>query len=282
MTGKATTKGAKAKGAKVSATALGGTDLRALVIDDELPARSELAFLLDDIQGISVVGEAGNVRDAVTLIKKTPADVIFLDINMPGITGIQLAEGLKSSHPSPPALVFVTAHSQYAVKAFEVDATDYLVKPVDMDRLRDAVEKVRTKVSQQKGETQKGDDSVEDGVQSATDASDDSARIMVTKSGKKLFIPVRDICYIMARDDYSYIVTATDRYLSTKTLVKIEAQFAGSSLFRIHRRYLINLVNITSVNSGKNGALTITVEGSDEELPVSRRRAPALKQALEL
>ncbi|MCL2379685.1 MAG: LytTR family DNA-binding domain-containing protein [Coriobacteriia bacterium] len=258
------------------------TDLRALVIDDELPARSELAFLLDDIKGITVVGEAGNVRDAVALIKKSSADVVFLDINMPGITGIQLAEGLKSSHPNPPALIFVTAHSQYAVKAFEVDATDYLVKPVDMDRLCAAVEKVRQKINQQKSEDAAREESACDTGQIQAEDGNDNARIMVTKGGKKLFIPIRDICYIMARDDYSYIVTATDRYLSTKTLVKIEAQFEGSSLFRIHRRYLINLANIRSVNSPGGGALTITVDGSDEDLPVSRRRAPALKQALEL
>ncbi|MCL2680434.1 MAG: LytTR family transcriptional regulator DNA-binding domain-containing protein, partial [Coriobacteriia bacterium] len=138
------------------------------------------------------------------------------------------------------------------------------------------------RISQQKGEAAEGESSASDASCGAAAEGEDKVRIMVTKGGKKLFIPIRDICYIMARDDYSYIVTATDRYLSTKTLVKIEAQFSGSSLFRIHRRYLINLSNITSVNSVKGGALTITVEGSDEELPVSRRRAPALKQALEL
>ena len=257
------------------------SDIRALIIDDELPARSELGFLLDDIDGVTVVGEAGNVRDAVALIKKMPADVIFLDINMPGITGLQLAEGLKTSHPNPPALVFVTAHSHFAVKAFEVDAIDYLVKPVEVDRLRSAIDKVRMRQALQKGEAQAG----EEGIISAESASvdqADSSKIMVTKSGKKLFVPIRDVCYIMAKDDYSYIFTADDRYLSTKTLVKIEDQFKDTSIFRIHRRYLINLTQVISVNSVKGGALTLTVEGSEEELPVSRRRVPALKQALEL
>ena len=257
------------------------SDIRALIIDDELPARSELGFLLDDIDGVTVAGEAGNVRDAVTLIKKTPADVIFLDINMPGITGLQLAGGLKTSHPNPPALVFVTAHSHFAVKAFEVDAIDYLVKPVEVDRLRAAIDKVRLRQALQKGDAQL----VEEGIVSAEGATTDHAdnsKIMVTKGGKKLFVPIRDVCYIMAKDDYSYIFTADDRYLSTKTLVKIEAQFEDTSIFRIHRRYLINLTHVVSVNSVKGGALTLSVEGTEEELPVSRRRVPALKQALEL
>jgi len=257
-------------------------DIRALVIDDELPARSELAFLLDDIDGITVVGEAGNVRDAVALIKKTPADVIFLDINMPGITGLQLAEGLKTSHPNPPAFVFVTAHSHFAVKAFEVDAIDYLVKPVETDRLRSAIDKVRARIVQQRGGAQSGESDASVDAASAAGSQPDNSKIMVSKGGKKLFIPIKDICYIMAKDDYSYIFTADDRYLSTKTLVKIESQFEETSIFRIHRRYLINLAQVSSVNSVKGGAMTLTVEGAEEELPVSRRRVPALKQALEL
>ena len=260
---------------------LSNSDLRALIIDDELPARSELGFLLDDIDGVSVVGEAGNVRDAVNLIKKVPADVIFLDINMPGITGLQLAGGLKTSHPNPPALVFVTAHSHFAVKAFEVDAIDYLVKPVEVDRLRAAIDKVCVRQALQKGDLQFAEDGIVS-VDSATTEQADSSKIMVTKGGKKFFVPIKDVCYIMAKDDYSYIFTADDRYLSTKTLVKIEAQFEETSIFRIHRRYLINLSQVISVNPVKNGALTLTIKGAGEELPVSRRRVPALKQALEL
>jgi DNA-binding LytR/AlgR family response regulator len=260
---------------------LSNSDIRALIIDDELPARSELGFLLDDIEGVTVAGEAGNVRDAVALIKKTPADVIFLDINMPGITGLQLAEGLKTSHPNPPALVFVTAHSHFAVKAFEVDAIDYLVKPVELCRLRSAIDKVHVRLVQQRGDVQRGEEGSVCTESALTDQSDNT-KIMVNKGGKKLFIPIRDVCYIMAKDDYSYIFTADDRYLSTKTLVKIESQFEETSIFRIHRRYLINLTKVTSVNSIKGGALTLTVEGAEEELPVSRRRVPALKQALEL
>jgi len=257
-------------------------DIRALVIDDELPARSELAFLLDDIDGITVVGEAGNVRDAVTLIKKTPADAIFLDINMPGITGLQLAAGLRDAHPNPPALVFVTAHSHFAVKAFEVDAIDYLVKPVEVDRLRSAIDKIRLRLAQQRGEAQGSDGLVADGAMAGSSDLPENSKIMVSKGGKKLFIPINDVCYIMAKDDYSYIFTGSDRFLSTRTLVKIESQFEDTSIFRIHRRYLINLSKVTSVNSNKGGALTLTVEGADEELPVSRRRVPSLKQALEL
>ena len=105
--------------------------LKALVVDDEAPARSELRYLLGECEGVEVVGEASNAIEALQLIKAIPYDVIFLDIQMPGLTGVQLAEVLAGlTHP--PAIIFVTAHSEHAVKAFEVRATDYLVKPVEL------------------------------------------------------------------------------------------------------------------------------------------------------
>src|SRR5512139_2070929 len=112
--------------------------LKALVVDDEAPARSELRFLLGEAGGVEVVGEASNAIEALQLIKAIPYDVIFLDIDMPGLSGMQLAEVL-SGLAKPPALVFVTAHSEHAVKAFEVAAIDYLVKPVEVERLKLAI-----------------------------------------------------------------------------------------------------------------------------------------------
>jgi DNA-binding LytR/AlgR family response regulator len=243
--------------------------IRALIVDDETPARSELCYLLEETKQVEVVGEAGNVRDAIALIKKTPADVIFLDVNMPGVTGLQLAEGLKT-HPHPPALVFVTAHSHFAVKAFELNALDYLVKPVDLNRLKATVEKVRIRTGAGTVGT------------AGADGADDSGRVMVTKSGKKLFILIKDISFVMAKDDYSYLFTATDRYLSTSSLTKLEDQLKDNGIFRVHRRYLINLAKVKSISPQQGGTLTLAIDGSAEEIPVSRRRVPALKQVLGL
>jgi two-component system response regulator LytT len=115
--------------------------LKALLVDDEVPARSELRFLLGEVGGVEVVGEAGSGAEALQLIKAIPYDIVFLDIDMPGLSGIDLAETLAAL-PHPPAIVFVTAHSEHAVKAFEVQATDYLVKPVEAKRLHAAVGRV--------------------------------------------------------------------------------------------------------------------------------------------
>ncbi len=235
--------------------------LKALVVDDEAPARSELRFLLGEAGGVEVVGEAGNAVEALQLIKAIPYDVIFLDIQMPGLSGVQLAEVL-SGLSRPPSIIFVTAHSEHAVKAFEVKATDYLVKPVEIERLRQAIGRLEPAAEQAPAKVE---------------------RIPVEKSGKKLLINVSDILYVMAKDDYSYLYTPADRYLSTISLAQLEIKLEPVGFFRIHRRYLVNLARVKEVVPMYGGTLLLTLaDDAATQIPVSRRRVPALKKALGL
>jgi two-component system response regulator LytT len=235
--------------------------LKALVVDDEAPARSELRFLLGEAGGVEVVGEAGNAVEALQLIKAIPYDVIFLDIQMPGLSGVQLAEVL-SGLSRPPSIIFVTAHSEHAVKAFEVKATDYLVKPVEIERLRQAIARLEPAAEQAPAKVE---------------------RIPVEKSGKKLLINVSDILYVMAKDDYSYLYTPADRYLSTISLAQLEIKLEPVGFFRIHRRYLVNLARVKEVVPMYGGTLLLTLaDDAATQIPVSRRRVPALKKALGL
>ena len=116
--------------------------LNAIIVDDEAPARSELRFLLDEVGGVEVTAEAANVREAIEKLKEYPCDVMFMDVNMPEATGLQLAEALQHLK-FPPAVVFVTAYSEHALDAFKVSAIDYLVKPVETERLAQAIARVR-------------------------------------------------------------------------------------------------------------------------------------------
>jgi len=235
--------------------------LKALVVDDEAPARSELRYLLGEAGGVEVVGEASNTIEALQLIKAIPYDVIFLDINMPGLTGVQLAEVLAGL-TRPPAIVFVTAHSEHAVKAFEVNAADYLVKPVDLERLKRSIAKLEPAAEQAPARIE---------------------RIPVEKAGKKLLVSVDDILYVMAKDDYSYLYTAADRYLSTISLAQLEAKLEPVGFFRIHRRYVVNLSRVKEVVPMYGGTLLLTLtDEAATQIPVSRRRVPALKKALGL
>jgi two-component system response regulator LytT len=235
--------------------------LKALVVDDEAPARSELRYLLGEAGGVEVVGEAGNAVEALQLIKAIPYDVIFLDIQMPGLSGVQLAEVL-SGLSRPPSIIFVTAHSEHAVKAFEVKATDYLVKPVEIERLRQAIGRLEPAAEQAPAKVE---------------------RIPVEKAGKKLLINVADILYVMAKDDYSYLYTPADRYLSTISLAQLEIKLEPVGFFRIHRRYLVNLSRVKEVVPMYGGTLLLTLaDDAATQIPVSRRRVPALKKALGL
>ena len=166
--------------------------LRAMIVDDEAPARSELRFLLEQTGKIGTITEASSVRSAIEMLMESRVDVVFLDISMPGASGLQLAEALHKLK-NPPAIVFVTAYSDHAVEAFDVDAVDYLMKPVEEARLDRAIEKVMQR------------------TKPVADSKVTIERIPVEKGGRKVLIPVDDIRFIMAKDDYSCIYTVDDR-----------------------------------------------------------------------
>ncbi len=236
--------------------------LKAIIVDDEAPARSEMKFLLDELDQTEVVAEAASVREAIEKLKEYPCDVMFLDISMPEASGLQLAEALQHLK-FPPAVVFVTAYSEFAIDAFKVNAIDYLVKPVESERLAQAIARVREHVALH-AKVQKLD------------------RIPVEKGGKKILIGIDTIRYVMARDDYAYLQTDTDRYFSTVSLAQLEKRLDGHGFFRVHRGYLVNLSLVTEVESVAGGTLLLTMDGVEEKIPVSRRRVSALKKALGL
>ena len=227
--------------------------LRAMIVDDEAPARSELRFLLEQTGKIGTITEASSVRSAIEMLMESRVDVVFLDISMPGASGLQLAEALHKLK-NPPAIVFVTAYSDHAVEAFDVDAVDYLMKPVEEARLDRAIEKVMQRTKP----------------------------VTVEKGGRKVLIPVDDIRFIMAKDDYSCIYTVDDRFLSTTSLAQFEAKLCDFGFFRVHRRYIVNLACVTDVETVPSGAIQLGITGVDERVPVSRRRVVPLKKALSL
>lgn len=238
--------------------------LRAMIVDDEAPARSELRFLLEQTGKIGSINEASSVRSAIEMLMENRVDVVFLDISMPGASGIQLAEALHKLK-NPPAVVFVTAYSDHAVEAFDVDATDYLMKPVEEARLDQAINKVLAR------------------VKPTSDSSKSSIeRIPVEKGGRKVLIPVDQIRYIMAKDDYSCIFTEDDRYLSTTSLAQFESKLGDFGFFRVHRRYIVNLASVEDVETVPSGAIQLGVSGVDDRIPVSRRRVVPIKKALNL
>ena len=221
--------------------------LKAIIVDDEAPARSELRFMLEETGQVDVAAEAINVREAIERLKDN---------------GLQLAEAL-SKLKYPPAVVFVTAYSEHALEAFGVNAVDYLVKPVESERLLQAISKVRKAIA-------------------STSKNAQRERIPVEKGGKKILINIDQIRYVMARDDYAYLQTDTDRYFSTVSLAQLEKTLDGHGFFRVHRDYLVNLSMVKEVEPQSSGTLLLTLDGTEDKIPVSRRRVSSLKKALGL
>ncbi|MGI6754535.1 MAG: LytR/AlgR family response regulator transcription factor [Atopobiaceae bacterium] len=238
--------------------------LRAMVVDDEEPARSELRYLLEETGRVDTIVEATSAREAVERLMANRVDVMFMDISMPKTSGMQLAEALHKLK-NPPAIVFVTAYSEYAVEAFGVDAVDYLMKPVETDRLNQALDKVQARMK----------------PQAAPHSTVE--RIPVEKSGRKVLVPVDQIRYIEAKDDYSCIYTDNDRFLSTISLAKLEAKLSPHGFFRVHRGYIVNLSYVEDIEVVSGGILQLGINGIEgKKISVSRRRVVALKRALGL
>lgn len=236
--------------------------LNAIIVDDEAPARSELRYLLGEVGGVEVLAEAASVREAIEKMQSYPVDVLFLDVSMPEVNGIQFAEALQRLK-NPPAVIFVTAYSEHALEGFKVNAVDYLVKPVETDRLQQAVNRASEYITLHVKASQ-------------------SERIPVEKGGKKILIPIDSVRFVMARDDYAYLQTDNDRYFSTVSLAQLEKRLDGHGFFRVHRGYLVNLSHVEEVEPVPGGTLLLSLNATDEKIPVSRRRVSSLKKALGL
>ena len=247
--------------------------LRVLVVDDEAPARARLKALLADIATEvpnRLAGEAANGLEALALLESEPVDVALVDIRMPRMDGVELARHLlKLAHP--PALVFTTAYDQYAVQAFELNAVDYLLKPVRAPRLAEALAKAR-RARQPSPE------------QLAQLAPGARGHFSVSERGRILLVPVAEVLYLKAEQKYVVARSAEREYLLDESLVQLEDEFPERFL-RIHRNCLIArhaVKGVARATTGEDGEAhwVVMLEGVSEQLPVSRRQWPAVKEAL--
>jgi len=236
--------------------------VRALIVDDEPPARSELRFLLGAHAEVQVVGEAATAAEALELARDVRYDVLFLDVEMPGASGLEAAPGVRGRR-DPPAIVFVTAHAEYAVEAFAVEAFDYLLKPVDPDRLARVVERLR----------ERSRDAAEPRVE----------KVAVVGGGGGTELLDRDqIHYVQADGDYSRIHTYDRSYLSTASLGELEDRL-GPHFARIHRSYLVNLAKVAAVRRSSSDRFRVQLaDQARTELDVARRQSREIRERLGL
>jgi DNA-binding LytR/AlgR family response regulator len=230
--------------------------LRVLVVDDEQLAREELCFLLGQLGGIDVVAQASDGVGALRLAGELTPDLIFLDVQMPGLTGLELAQVL-ARFKTPPPIVFVTAHEEHAVDAFELRAVDYVLKPVRPERLAEAVRRV----VEGAGHAPAGDDE----------------QIPVERGGVTRFLNRSDIRYVEAQGDYARLHTADGSHLLRRPLTQLEEEWGPAGFVRIHRSLLVALAHVDEVRMD-GGRCTVVV--GDADLVVSRRHTPQLRELL--
>ena len=234
--------------------------IRALLVDDEAPARSELRYLLAAHPEVQVVGEAASAPEALELARDLRYDVVFLDVEMPGLTGLEAAP-LVHERRDPPAIVFVTAHAEYAVDAFAVEAFDYLLKPVDPERLARVVERLRERTLESAAPVEK---------------------IPVVAGGGTELLDFDQIHYAQAEGDYSRIHTYDRAYLCTSSLGEL-ADRLPTGFARIHRSYIVNLAKVSAVRRASPDRFRVQLaDASRTELDVARRQSREIRERLGL
>ena len=254
-------------------------DLRALVVDDEPLAREEICYLLEEMGGVAVVAQAGNGPDAVEAVNEHEPDLVFLDVQMPGLTGFEVARRLVASGP-PVAIVFVTAYDQHAIEAFEVNAVDYLLKPVDSGRLETAVQRVR----QRRSTSRPLNDQLERIVQLVEQRQGRREQVAVKVGERYLLVQADDIIFASMVDESINIVTSQISGSGNfRTLDELQARLDPARFWRVHRSHLVNINKIKEIVPwfSRNYILRMK-DAKATEIPVSRSQTRRLRDYLKL
>lgn len=242
--------------------------MRAIIIDDERLARAELRKLLQDFPEVEVVDEAANAEEGIAKIEAQNPDLIFLDIQMPGKTGFDMLSSLERS----PNVIFTTAYDEYALKAFEVNALDYLLKPVEPKRLADAIQKlhfIETK------------DPIATGENLNKSLLSENDQVFVKDGERCWFVKLCDIRLFESVGNYAKVFFGTNKPLILKSLNALEERLDEKMFFRANRKHIVNLRMIEKIEPYFNGGLLLELKGG-EKIEVSRRQTVKFKEMMSL
>jgi len=239
--------------------------IRCIIVDDEKLARDLLSEYLMDYDQIEIVATCKNGSDAIKQIEKTKPDLLFLDVHMPGLNGFDVLENISYQ----PKVIFTTAYDQYAVRAFDKNAVDYLLKPIDENRFAVALDRVLS-----------GNSTVDLDILlreiSAQNTSKYPDAIFVQKSDKYLRINVNDILYLEASGDYTIIIANNEQYVSSKGISKLEEKLDPNKFIRIHRSTIINQNHLGEIEKHFNGGMVAKMQNG-KSFPISRSYVKKIK-----
>jgi two-component system, LytTR family, response regulator LytT len=257
--------------------------LSAVIVDDEQLARDELAYLVKNIADVEVVAQGKNGLEAVNLIKEHSPDLVFLDVQMPGLDGFGVIKKLLDRKLPLPRIVFATAFDLYAVKAFEVNAVDYLLKPFDKKRVAQAVEKARAQIEGRAGSEEKFDAL----VRMLESEKSPTAKILIKAAGRLLLADPKDICYATIDDGVITVVTSghagMEGQSNCRTLEELNENLNGSLFWRAHRSFLVNIHHIREVVPWFKSSYQLRMDDKRQtEIPVSRAQTRRLRELFNL
>jgi len=268
-----------------------GSGLTAVLVDDEALARDELAFLLGEIGGVDIVGAAGNGVEAVETIRRLRPDVVFLDIQMPGLTGFEVARRLIDAD-APSHIIFVTAYDQHAIEAFEVNAVDYLLKPVDAARLEVAVQRARRLIAFERPAEMSPDSALpgvtpqqlEKIVEIVAERRNRRDRLALRVGERFLLVQADEVIYASLANDVITVVAGKHVGTSScRTLDELQEQLDPSTFWRVHRSHLVNINKVKEIVPWFNRNYLLRMKDEKAtEIPVSRNHTRRLREYLKL
>lgn len=239
--------------------------IKILITDDEPYSRKELKHLVSSYPFIKVIGEADSGENAVLQSIHLEPDVIFLDVEMPKVNGMEAAKLLKSLK-KPPLLIFATAYPQFAAEAFRYEAIDYLLKPFDESQIDETIKRLYKQLC----------------TSESTEETKIKGKLAVEQDGELIYIDPADILYAFRDEKVSKIITKTNELDSKISLKELESRLKPFQFFRIHKSYIVNLEHITKLTPWFNGAYQLEIYGKEEKLAVSRNYVKSLRAKLEI
>ena len=253
--------------------------LSAVIVDDEQLARDELAFLLKDVGDVDVVAQGKNGLEGVNLIREHNPDLVFLDVQMPGLDGFGVIKKLLDKKVSLPKIVFATAFDQYAVKAFEVNAVDYLLKPFDKKRVAQSVQKVRAKLESGSASS----DKLETLVRMLESQKPQASKILIKAGGRLFLVNQKDIGFASIEEGVITVVTSgpsgMEGQSNCRTLEELLDSLDPNLFWRAHRSYLVNINRIKEVVPWFKSSYQLRMDDKKQtEIPVSRAQTKRLRE----
>lgn len=257
--------------------------LKILIVDDDERERIVLRYIIEQMEDVSIIGEASNGVEGVLLAREKKPDLVFLDIFMPEMDGLETARMLKEL-PEPPRFVFVTLHNEKAVEAFELDALDYIVKPLEPNRIKETIERANKWLANDKYVNARVEEKLRERIKKLLKMVENKDltyyKLPIRERGRILLINQEDILYAESQGKKVFVFTAEADHATAYTLNELEERLDSTKFFRVHQAFIVNLDKVKEISAYGEGTYLMHIEGSKKQILLSRAKSKVLRNKL--